>query len=59
MGNNSNAVVDDCLAPRNLILPIMTGVANQPKGTDKGQIFISGAKLYFSDGTNNVLVTSA
>ena len=48
----------ETLQPKALVLPIYNS-ATYPLGTAKGNIFMSGVKLYFSDGTNVVLVTSA
>lgn len=46
------------VAPKHLIVPVVSGaVSLQPTG--KGTMFISGAKLYFHDGTGIKLITSA
>ena len=46
------------IAPRHLIIPVISGAALlQPSAA--GSMFISGAKLYFHNGTTNVLITSA
>ena len=51
------AVVDDCLAPREFIVPIVNGTADQqPKVS--GALFISGALLYFHAGTNRLVTSS-
>jgi hypothetical protein len=42
------AIVDDCLAPRELIIPQILAGAAYPKLS--GAIFMSGAKIYFVAG---------
>ena len=49
-------MIGDVCAPVELIVPIPS-VSAQP--TMSGALFLSGAKLYFSNGVVPVLVTSA
>ena len=50
------AVVDDCLAPREFIVPFRTAGLNN---NISGALFLSGAKLYVSLGGQGRLVTTA
>ena len=53
------ATNEEILTPKALVIPRRTTANGQPLGAATGNIFISGAKLFFCDGTNRVLVTSA
>jgi len=51
---------NDVLTPKALVIPnVSTTAGNQPLGAATGNIYMSGTKLYFCDGTNRVLITSA
>lgn len=53
------ATNEEVLYPKALIIPLISNPDSQPAGTATGNIFMSGAKLYFCDGTSRKLVTSA
>jgi len=46
----------DVLIPRQLVVPSET---NEARSNISGALVLSGAKLYFNNGTNMALVTSA
>lgn len=53
----SNAQTE-VIAPKELIVPVISGTASaQP--TQKGALYISGAKLYFYNGSVSEIITSA
>lgn len=49
-------VVGDPILPSQLIVP---SDITETKHNKRGAVFISGAKLYFHDGTSPKLITSA